>query len=195
MKKKIVSLLTILMILISSVPSICFADDKGKAIVIDLNRTGLEDMLSIDSLSKKMEKEGYIGLMNIRGDRGTDDRRSYAAVGAGGKVTLPNQNLINFEEVNKGNAKAYKAETGHNPKKINDMTIYKRGWISMFFKNEETNKRFIIVHYEKNGLEGCKVLVDKETGVNYLYSWDGYSGGLTPLLNKDGTPIITEVNK
>ena len=35
MKKKIVSLLTILMILISSVPSICFADDKGKAIVID----------------------------------------------------------------------------------------------------------------------------------------------------------------
>ncbi|MDY3001381.1 MAG: hypothetical protein SOR73_06895 [Romboutsia timonensis] len=36
--------------------------------------------------------------------------------------------------------------------KINDMTIYKRGWISMFFKNEETNKRFIIVHYEKNGL-------------------------------------------
>lgn len=123
MKKKIVSLLTILMILISSVPSICFADDKGKAIVIDLNRTGLEDMLSIDSLSKKMEKEGYIGLMNIRGDRGTDDRRSYAAVGAGGKVTLPNQSLINFEEVNKGNAKAYKAETGHNPKKINDMTI------------------------------------------------------------------------
>lgn len=123
MKKKIVSLLTILMILISSVPSICFADDKGKAIVIDLNRTGLEDMLSIDSLSKKMEKEGYIGLMNIRGDRGTDDRRSYAAVGAGGKVTLPNQSLINFEEVSKGNAKAYKAETGHNPKKINDMTI------------------------------------------------------------------------
>ena len=65
----------------------------------------------------------------------------------------------------------------------------------MFFENEETNKRFIIVHYEKNGLEGCKVLVDKETGVNYLYSWDGYSGGLTVLLNKGGTPIITEVNK
>ena len=75
------------------------------------------------------------------------------------------------------------------------MTIYKRGWISMFFKNKETNKRFITVHYEQKGLEGCKVLVDKETGVNYLYSWDGYSGGLTVLLNKGGTPIITEVNK
>ncbi|GAA0698929.1 membrane protein [Paraclostridium ghonii] len=123
MKKKIVSLLTILMILISSVPNICFADDKGKVIVINMNRTSLEDLLSIDSLSKKMEKEGYIGLMNIKGDKGTDDRRSYASVGAGGKVTLPDQSLINFEQVNKDNAKAYKAKTGHNPKKINDMKI------------------------------------------------------------------------
>lgn len=123
MKKKIVSLLTILMILISSVPNISFADDKGKAIVVNLNRTSLEDMLSINNLSKKMRKEGYIGLMNIRGDKGTDDRRSYAAVGAGGKVTLPNQGLINFEQVNKDTANAYKAGTGHNPKKINDMTI------------------------------------------------------------------------
>lgn len=47
----------------------------------------------------------------------------------------------------------------------------------MFSKNKETNKRFLITHYEKSGLEGCKVLVDKETGVNYLYSWDGYPGG------------------
>lgn len=123
MKKKIVSLLTILMILISSVPNICFADDKGKIIVINMNRTSLEDLLSIDSLSKKMEKEGYIGLMNIKGDKGTDDRRSYASVGAGGKVTLPDQSLINFEQVNEDNAKAYKAKTGHNPKKINDMKI------------------------------------------------------------------------
>lgn len=123
MKKKIVSLLTILMMLISSVPNISFADDKGKAIVINLNRTSLEDMLSINILSKKMRKEGYIGLMNIMGDKGTDDRRSYAAVGAGGKVALPNQSLINFEQVNKDNANAYKAGTGHNPKKINDMTI------------------------------------------------------------------------
>lgn len=65
----------------------------------------------------------------------------------------------------------------------------------MFSKNKETNKRFLITHYEKSGLEGCKVLVDKETWVNYLYSWDGYSGGVTPLLNKDGNLIITEVNK
>lgn len=60
---------------------------------------------------------------------------------------------------------------------------------------KKLTKDLLLFTMKKNGLEGCKVLVDKETGVNYLYSWDGYSGGLTPLLNKDGTPIITEVNK
>lgn len=123
MTKKIVSLLTMLIVFISSMSTISFAAEKGKVIVINMNRTNLEDMQSVDALGKKLEKEGYIGLMNIRGDRGNDDRRSYAAVGAGGKVTLPSQSLINFEEANKANKVAYKAETGHNAKKINDMTI------------------------------------------------------------------------
>lgn len=32
---------------------------------------------------------------------------------------------------------------------------------------------------------------DKETGVNYLFHKDGYAGGLTPLLDKDGKPVVT----
>ena len=36
------------------------------------------------------------------------------------------------------------------------------------------------------------VLVDKETGVNYLWVKSGYAGGLTPLLEADGRPIITK---
>ncbi len=36
------------------------------------------------------------------------------------------------------------------------------------------------------------VIVDKETGVNYLYVCCGYGGGLTPLLDADGKPIITK---
>ena len=36
------------------------------------------------------------------------------------------------------------------------------------------------------------IIVDKETGVNYLYVHRGYSGGLTPLLDSDGKPIITK---
>ena len=36
------------------------------------------------------------------------------------------------------------------------------------------------------------VIIDKETGVNYLFVHCGYGGGLTPLLDSDGKPIITK---
>ncbi|MGL5753380.1 MAG: hypothetical protein ACRCXT_22740, partial [Paraclostridium sp.] len=123
MKEKIVTLLAVLMITISAIPSVSFANDKGKVILINLNRTSLEDMLSINNLKDKVDKEGYVGLMNIRGDKGTNDRKSYASIGAGGKATLPSSEYINFEEVNEANKEAYKALTGKNPKKINDMSI------------------------------------------------------------------------
>ena len=37
-----------------------------------------------------------------------------------------------------------------------------------------------------------RILCDKETGVNYLYVCRGYGGGLTPLLDAEGKPIITK---
>jgi len=40
-----------------------------------------------------------------------------------------------------------------------------------------------------------KVIIDKETGVNYLFSWDGYAGGLTAPLDREGKPIITPVER
>lgn len=53
--------------------------------------------------------------------------------------------------------------------------------------------RFEVVYKEDNALnKGLKmVLVDKETGVNYLFLKSGYAGGLTPLLDTDGKPVIT----
>ena len=47
--------------------------------------------------------------------------------------------------------------------------------------------------YTQGKLEGNEIWVDKETGVNYLYHFAGYSGGLTPLLDKDGKPVITKI--
>ena len=41
-------------------------------------------------------------------------------------------------------------------------------------------------------LTEASVIIDKETGVNYLYVCRGYGGGLTPLLDADGKPIITK---
>lgn len=56
------------------------------------------------------------------------------------------------------------------------------------------NSRFEVVYQEGNALtKGAKmVLVDKETGVNYLFMQNGYAGGLTPLLDADGKPIVTK---
>ena len=53
-------------------------------------------------------------------------------------------------------------------------------------KKEE---RFVVIHSENMGCE--KILVDKVTGVNYLFVQSGYAGGLTVLLNRDGTPVIS----
>ena len=55
--------------------------------------------------------------------------------------------------------------------------------------------RFIKVYSQSGGFAGNNMViyVDKETGVNYLSSCSGYAGGLTPLLNRDGTPVITPI--
>lgn len=34
------------------------------------------------------------------------------------------------------------------------------------------------------------ILADKETGVQYLLAKSGYGAGLTPLLDKDGKPLL-----
>lgn len=55
-------------------------------------------------------------------------------------------------------------------------------------------KRFVEAYTQSTGF-GCttKVLVDQETGVNYLFYEAGYAGGLSPLLDREGKPIITSV--
>ena len=53
-------------------------------------------------------------------------------------------------------------------------------------------KRFEKV-YTQGALTTMEIWVDKETGVNYLFHADGNAGGLTPLLDKDGRPVITPV--
>jgi hypothetical protein len=47
---------------------------------------------------------------------------------------------------------------------------------------------------KQGNMEGIQIWVDKETGVNYLFAYSGYAGGLTPLLDADGKPIVTPVS-
>ncbi len=54
--------------------------------------------------------------------------------------------------------------------------------------------RFETVYTEGNSVtkDGRKVIfIDTETGVNYLFVCSGYAGGLTPLVDADGKPVIT----
>ena len=44
--------------------------------------------------------------------------------------------------------------------------------------------------------EGLRqILVDTETGVNYLVWKSGYAGGITPLLDSEGKVIVTPVER
>ncbi|EDK33174.1 DUF6440 family protein [Clostridium kluyveri] len=53
------------------------------------------------------------------------------------------------------------------------------------------DKRFETV-FNQGVMEGYRIIVDRETGVNYLYVSNGSSGGLTVLLDSEGKPVITK---
>lgn len=55
------------------------------------------------------------------------------------------------------------------------------------------NKRFEVK--ETQGvLNTGKIIVDTETGVNYLFWQEGYAGGLTPLLDRNGSVIVDRID-
>ena len=55
------------------------------------------------------------------------------------------------------------------------------------------DKRFEFQKPEReNILTEATVIVDKKTGVNYLFVRSGYGAGLTPLLDPEGKPIVTK---
>ena len=56
----------------------------------------------------------------------------------------------------------------------------------------KTEDRFIKT-YSQGTVNVSEIWVDKNTGVNYLFHASGYAGGLTVLLNRDGTPVVTPV--
>ena len=58
----------------------------------------------------------------------------------------------------------------------------------------KSRNRFICVYSESSFTRGTlRVLADRETGVNYLFFQSANAGGLTPLLDREGKPIITAV--
>ena len=71
-----------------------------------------------------------------------------------------------------------------------NLTLEKRG-INMAEKEE----RFEVIFRDGSQLkdEGVRqILVDKETGVNYLCWNSGFGASITPLLNSEGKVIVTK---
>lgn len=62
-------------------------------------------------------------------------------------------------------------------------------------KKEKKRNRFEEIYHQGGGftIEVTKILLDRETGVQYLYHESGTAGGLTPLLGKDGKAVVSLV--
>ena len=54
------------------------------------------------------------------------------------------------------------------------------------------NERFQKV-YSQGAVNVTEIWVDKETGVNYIFHQSGYAGGMTPLLDREGKPVISPI--
>ena len=57
---------------------------------------------------------------------------------------------------------------------------------------DKKEKRFVKVYSESLG--SIEIFVDRRTGVNYIFKSSGYAGGLCPLLDSEGKPVITPVS-
>lgn len=55
------------------------------------------------------------------------------------------------------------------------------------------NDRFEKI-YSQGTMSVIEIWVDKETGVNYVFRQSGYAGGMTPLLDRDGKPVVSTVH-
>ena len=45
--------------------------------------------------------------------------------------------------------------------------------------------------YSQGAIDVMEIWADKETGVQYLFHRNGNAAGLTPLLDKEGKPVVT----
>ncbi len=56
-----------------------------------------------------------------------------------------------------------------------------------------SEKRFVKTYSQSGFASNFQIWVDTETGINYIYASQGYSGGLTPLLDREGKPVVTPI--
>ncbi|MBP3396119.1 MAG: xylan 1,4-beta-xylosidase [Clostridia bacterium] len=55
-------------------------------------------------------------------------------------------------------------------------------------------KRFERI-YKQGAMDVIEIWVDRETGVNYVFRQSGYAGGITPLLDAEGKPVVAPITE
>ena len=56
-------------------------------------------------------------------------------------------------------------------------------------------KRFVRIYKQETLTTVLEIWMDRDTGVNYLYRRNGYSSGMTVLVDRDGKPLIGQTNE
>ena len=56
-------------------------------------------------------------------------------------------------------------------------------------------KRIVRIYKQETLTTVLEIWMDRDTGVNYLYRRNGYSGGMTVLVDRDGKPLIGQTNE
>ena len=114
MKKKLISLLLSLMVILSFSMSSVYADtnQQGKIIYISLNRTSLENLLEIPIIKEKTSNSGYVALMTTKGDGSNTDQKSFASIGSGVRANVLDEDYVKFETLNENEKTQFEAATG-----------------------------------------------------------------------------------
>ncbi len=82
---------------------------------------------------------------------------------------------------------AYPAPSGLQRRKPRGACSTMPGTVARMASSE---KRFEVFYEQKSLAEVTRILRDRDTGVCYLQTWSGTSGGLTVLVNSDGSPVV-----
>ena len=114
MKKKLISLLLSLIVILSFSISSIYAgtNNKGKVIYLSLNRTSLENLLEIPIIKEKTSNSGYVALMTTKGDGSNTDQKSFASIGSGVRANVLDEDYVKFETLNENEKTQFEAATG-----------------------------------------------------------------------------------
>ena len=125
MKKKLISLLLSLIVILSFSISSIYADtnNKGKVIYLSLNRTSLENLLEIPIIKEKTSNSGYVALMTTKGDGSNTDQKSFASIGSGVRANVLDEDYVKFETLNENEKTQFEAATGVKSWSIGNIKI------------------------------------------------------------------------